>query len=89
MSKDLTVNIQVIFASLQLFNKVGRAKGMTIACDLDHLGKRLRARIKTDMGIMIGIYTTTKVDLVYLWGQCQIPELEKSWTLELELDIKI
>ena len=72
LSKDLPVNIQVIFASLQLFNKVGRAKGMTIACDLDHLGKRLRARIKTDMGIMIGIYTMTKVDLVYLLGQCQI-----------------
>ena len=37
---------------------------MTIACDLDHLGKRYRARIKAALGILIGIITFARTDLV-------------------------
>ena len=46
-----------------LFNLVGNEMGTTNAVDLDHLGKRTRARIKTLTGIKISRHTFHKVDI--------------------------
>ena len=46
-----------------LFNLVGGEYGVTASCDNDHLGKRFRARIKSQVGISIGTVTFSKTDL--------------------------
>ena len=67
LDQQLPLNIKVKYASkCSLFNVVGGELGMTIACDLDHLGKRFRARIKTAIGINVGKVTFAKTDLAQL-----------------------
>ena len=70
LSQDLPVSIHNIFKSLPLFNCTGGLLGMTISCDLDHLGKRFRARNKTAKGILVGRITFTKTELAFLLGAC-------------------
>ena len=53
--------LQDTFNTLSFFNTVGGDNGMTIACDLDHLGKRVHARICTTAGLKIGAITFTKI----------------------------
>ena len=64
---------------------------MTIGCDLDHLGKRFRARIKTAKGILIGRITFTKTELAFLLGACQVltdaKEAERLFDPEDQMDV--
>ena len=59
-------DIRAVYVECLLFNVAGGPLGMTISCDLDHLGKRFRARIKTAVGISIGVVNFTKTDLAMI-----------------------
>ena len=70
LSNLLPENIRADYEECDLFNIVGGDKGMTMACDLDHVGKRTRARIKTEGGIWIFNVQFTKIDIAQLMGNC-------------------
>eukprot|EP00956_Cyclotella_meneghiniana_P008152 scaffold10851_cov129-Cyclotella_meneghiniana.AAC.3 len=59
-------------ASLSLLNLVGGEFGATASCDNDHLGKRFRARIKSQVGITIGTVTFSKTDLTLILQKASI-----------------
>ena len=69
LSKDLPGAIRRVYINEEgdsrcpLLNLVGGDDGTTASCDNDHLGKRFRARIKTSMGITIGVINFNKSDL--------------------------
>ena len=52
VNMELPPLIRVCFAGCQLFNLTGGLHGCTVSCDLDHIGKRTRARAKN---VTIGI----------------------------------
>ena len=66
LSDVLPNDIRVTCSSYKLFDTFGGDKVMTMACDLDHLGKRFRARVKTDAGIALCEVQFTKIDLAQL-----------------------
>ena len=60
LDRNISMNVRVIYLEgCPLFNVAGSEFGMTIACNLDHLGKRFRARVKTACGITVGVVTLT------------------------------
>ena len=69
LSKDLPPKIRSIYIApdgshrCPLMNLVGGSHGTTASCDIDHLAKRFRARIKCLIGIMIAIIQFTKSDI--------------------------
>ena len=57
---------EICLEGCPLFNIVGGEFGMTISCDIDHLGKRFRARVKTACGVLVGVVALTRTDLAQL-----------------------
>ena len=88
----IPTDIRRTYSKCKLFNVVGGEFGMTIACDLDHLGKRFRARVKTAIGIMIGIVPLNKTDLAQLLAHANIvrdaSQAERLFDPEDNMDVK-
>ena len=65
-------DIQRTYSGCKLFNFVGGEFGMANTCDLDHIGKQFRARVKTAIGIMIRNVPLNKIDLAQLLAHTNI-----------------
>ena len=70
LNKDLSPAVRSVYVDAtngqkhcQLLNLTGSVEDVTGGVDLDHLLKRLRARVKTQMGITIFNCNFTKVDI--------------------------
>lgn len=73
LNKDLSPAVRSVYVDAtngqkhcQLLNLTGSVEDVTGAVDLDHLLKRLRARVKTQMGITIFNCNFTKVDIAHI-----------------------
>lgn len=97
LNKDLPANVRSVYitpdgkALCPLLNLVGGPEGTTPACDIDHLGKRFRARVKTLTGIRIGVFTFTKVDMAALLQRALLvdtaDEAERLFNPEDQMDV--
>ena len=68
----LPPKIYAVHKDCAFFNHVGGRSGMTMNCDLDHLGKRNRARGKIMTGSAVGNYCFDEVQLSKWSGYLQV-----------------
>ena len=71
LSKDLSAGVRAVYVTggkvnCKLLNLTGSPEDITGTVDLDHLLKRLRARVKTNMGITIFTCNFNKVDITHI-----------------------
>ena len=71
LSKDLSAVVRAVYVTggkvnCKLLNLTGSPEDITGTVDLDHLLKRLRARVKTNMGITIFTCNFNKVDITHI-----------------------
>ena len=91
LSQDLPRKVRDVYKNCLLFNTVGSPWGIVIACDLDHLRKRTRERIKTALGIKVSSFTFTKADLAKYMAMSSIlsddAEAERLFNPEDAMDV--
>ena len=84
----IPTDIRRTYYACKFFNVVGGEFGMIIACDLSHLGKHFHARVKTAIGIMVGIVPPNKKLLAHTNIVHDASQVERLYAPEDSMDVK-